>query len=135
MTRALHPQLGRACAGAMLVALAPTSTTTSATATAVGLLPVQGILVDLDALPGVSGKSADRGKNDALEALQQLWDSYLKGARFNVIEIQVDVPDLGSRGAERVAQLCDWSRQNTSASPRACSVHRKGSRCPRTTAS
>lgn len=81
---------------------APTSTTAS-----IGLLPVHAIAVDLDRLPG-----AGKGKDGEVAALQKLWDSFLKGAGFNVIEFDVDARDLGDRGAGRVAKLCLWAKQN-----------------------
>ena len=81
-----------------------------ATASRIGLLPIHAIAVDLDALPG--SKSDKKSKGSDLAALQQLWDSYLKGAGFNVIEFDVDAHDLGENGAGRVARLCGWAKQN-----------------------
>lgn len=77
----------------------------AATASAVGLLPIHGILVDLDPLPGA-------GRKGNLDALQQLWDSYLEGAGFNVLMFEVDVRDLGEGGAGRIARLCEWATRN-----------------------
>src|SRR5262245_60067314 len=92
---------------------------TSATAATVGLLPIHGILVDLDALPSVGGdKGKGKGKDkkqsedDSFDGLQNLWSSYLKGAGFNVLYLAVDVHDLGDRGAGRLARLCEWSKRN-----------------------
>jgi hypothetical protein len=107
------------CVATFALAQSPVPQTTAApapasapqsTAAAVGLLPVHGIVVDLDALPGAD-KSAAHGNAD-LAALQKLWDSFLKGAGFNVIEFDVDVHDLGDGGAGRVARLCGWASQN-----------------------
>src|SRR5262249_44368944 len=53
-----------------------------------------------------------KGKSNDLASLQKLWDSYLKGAGFNVIEFDADVRDLGESGAGRVARLCAWAKQN-----------------------
>lgn len=77
------------------------------TAASIGLLPVHAIAVDLDALPG-----AGKAKEAETAALQKLWDSFLKGGGFNVIEFDVDARDLGDRGAGRVARLCLWAKQN-----------------------
>lgn len=89
----------------------PTTAAPAATAATVGLLPIHGVAVDLDALPG-DGRGSDRTAAQATVALQSLWDSYLKGAGFNVIGFPVDVHDLGERGAIRVARLCTWAKQN-----------------------
>ena len=118
-------------------AAADSTSTTPAVATvaSVGLLPIHGILVDLDALPSVGGgsdddkgegkdkgkgKDKDKGRDkdngnaadDNFGALQELWTSYLKGAGFNVLYLPFDVHDLGDRGAGRLARLCLWSKQN-----------------------
>ncbi len=83
----------------------------AATAATVGLLPIHGVAVDLDALPG-EGRGSERNAAQSTAALQTLWDGYLKGAGFNVIGFPVDVHDLGERGAIRVARLCTWAKQN-----------------------
>jgi len=70
--------------------------------TATGLLPVFGVAVDLDAAGGKP--------EHAVASLQKLWDQYLKAAGFNVIQIPVDVKDMGDRGAGRLAKLCVWAK-------------------------
>jgi hypothetical protein len=70
--------------------------------TATGLLPVFGVAVDLDATGGKP--------EQAVSSLQKLWDQYLKAAGFNVIQIPVDVRELGDRGAGRLAKLCVWAK-------------------------
>lgn len=80
----------------------------TATAASVGLLPVHGVTVDLDALAGKGSGSPD----DVVTAMQSLWDSHLKAGGFNVIGFDVDVHELGDRGAVRVARLCDWAKRN-----------------------
>lgn len=83
---------------------------TSSTTSSVGLLPVHAISVDLAALPGVTDKG--RGKVEETAALQQLWDAFLRGGGFNVIEFEVDVRDLGDAGAGRLARMCEWAKRN-----------------------
>jgi len=95
---------GRAPADSTTVAAsAPAAPAAQASpVTATGLLPVFGVAVDLDAAGGKP--------EHAVASLQKLWDQYLKAAGFNVIQIPVDVRDLGDRGAGRLAKLCVWAK-------------------------
>jgi hypothetical protein len=91
----------------------PSATPATPSVSTIGMLPIHGVSVDLDALP-TPGKDKDKPKNndEMIAALQSLWDSYLKGAGFNVISFTADVNDLGERGAGRLARLCTWAKQN-----------------------
>jgi hypothetical protein len=95
---------GRARADSTTVAAAaPAAPATEASpVTATGLLPVFGVAVDLDAAGGKP--------EHAVASLQKVWDQYLKAAGFNVIQIPVDVKDMGDRGAGRLAKLCVWAK-------------------------
>ena len=95
---------GRARADSTTVAAtAPAAPAAEASpVSATGLLPVFGVAVDLDAAGGKP--------EHAMASLQKLWDQYLKAAGFNVIQIPVDVRDLGDRGAGRLAKLCVWAK-------------------------
>ena len=71
-----------------------------------GLLPIFGVGIDFEALPG---KGADAKPDEAVESVQALWSSHLEGAGFNVVQIAVDVGELGDKGAGRLAALCRWA--------------------------
>jgi hypothetical protein len=96
-----------AAAAAPAEASAPTSAAAAESpVSATGLLPIFGIRVDFD---GLSEKSKPE---DAVAAVQKVWDSRLKNAGFNVIQVPVDVRELGDKGAGRLAKLCVWAKAN-----------------------
>ncbi|HEX7077924.1 MAG TPA: hypothetical protein VF363_05850, partial [Candidatus Eisenbacteria bacterium] len=88
---------------------ADTSAAAASPVSATGLLPIFGVGVDFDALPG---KTSAGKPEEAVAAVQKLWKDYLKGAGFNVIQFSVDVSDLGDKGAGRLAALCRWAATN-----------------------
>ncbi|NOT33907.1 MAG: hypothetical protein HOP12_07030 [Candidatus Eisenbacteria bacterium] len=90
-----------------------TPTKASSAVAAAGLLPVHGILVDLDALaaPGKSGaRPSARSRDGAVEDLKKLWKDHLKVAGFNVVQFRIDVNDADARDAERLVELCAWAK-------------------------
>ncbi len=89
---------------------APAASSASASpVSATGLLPVFGVGIDFDALPG---KESAARPADAVKAMEKLWSKYLKSAGFNVVQLSLDVADLGDQGAGRLAALCRWAADN-----------------------
>jgi hypothetical protein len=88
----------------------PDSTATASSVAAVGLLPIHGITVDLDALAPANKKGKPQSRDQAWDETQKLWDTYLKGAGFNVLHVAVDVMETDGRSAERLARMCEWGK-------------------------
>src|SRR5687767_1489469 len=85
---------------------AATGSAAASPVSATGLLPIFGVGIDFEALP------AKAKPEEAVASIQKIWDSYLKGAGFNVIQFPVDVRETGDRGAARLAKVCVWAKAN-----------------------
>lgn len=93
--------------GASPPAAAPGDAASAASpVSATGLLPIFGVAIDFDALPN------NAKPDDAVAAVQKLWDGRLKAAGFNVVQFSMEARELGDKGAARLAKLCAWAKTN-----------------------